>query len=108
MRKWVSDNRLSLFYVLSIAAVLVLCVVFSDTAIIETGSWGLSFQQEGQTPVGTVGQSVLDAYDAAYVGSPEEKVLYLTFDAGYENGNIEKILDAMKGEGVKGSFFIHI
>ena len=36
----------------------------------------------------------------------EEKVIYLTFDAGYENGNVEKILDVMRDEGVKGSFFI--
>ena len=35
-----------------------------------------------------------------------EKKLYLTFDAGYENGNIEKILDIMKAEDVTGAFFI--
>ncbi len=35
-----------------------------------------------------------------------EKKLYLTFDAGYENGNIEKILDVMQDEGVTGAFFI--
>lgn len=37
---------------------------------------------------------------------PEHPVIYLTFDAGYENGNIEKILNVMKEENVKGSFFI--
>ena len=26
----------------------------------------------------------------------DEKVIYLTFDAGYENGNVEKILDVLK------------
>lgn len=36
----------------------------------------------------------------------EEKVIYLTFDAGYENGNIEKILDVLKEENVKATFFI--
>lgn len=35
-----------------------------------------------------------------------DKKLYLTFDAGYENGNIEKIMDVMKEEGVTGAFFI--
>ena len=34
------------------------------------------------------------------------KRVYLTFDAGYENGNIEKILDIMKEEDVKSAFFI--
>lgn len=36
----------------------------------------------------------------------DEKVLYLTYDAGYENGNIEKILDVMKKECVPSAFFI--
>lgn len=36
----------------------------------------------------------------------KEKVIYLTFDAGYENGNIEKILDVLKNEEVNATFFI--
>ena len=44
--------------------------------------------------------------DKNYGDECEEKVIYLTFDAGYENGNVEKILDVMRDEGVKGSFFI--
>ena len=35
-----------------------------------------------------------------------EKVIYLTFDAGYENGNVAKILDALKAENVPGAFFV--
>jgi peptidoglycan-N-acetylmuramic acid deacetylase len=35
-----------------------------------------------------------------------DKVIYLTFDAGYENGNVEKILDTLKAEGATGAFFI--
>lgn len=36
----------------------------------------------------------------------EEKVIYLTFDAGYENGNIQKIVDVLREENVKATFFI--
>ena len=36
----------------------------------------------------------------------EEKVIYLTFDAGYENGNVEKIVDVLNREDVKGAFFV--
>ncbi len=43
--------------------------------------------------------------DKKYSNS-NEKVLYLTFDFGYENGNVEKIVDTMKSEDVVGSFFI--
>ena len=58
--------------------------------------WGLSFQSPGKTPITDVPGSLLKKYDAYFVGNEEEKVLYLTFDAGYENGNTPKILDALK------------
>ena len=35
-----------------------------------------------------------------------EKVIYLTFDAGYENGNIERILDVLREKKVSAAFFI--
>ena len=35
-----------------------------------------------------------------------DKVVYLTFDAGYENGNVEKILNVLGEESVPGAFFI--
>ena len=38
--------------------------------------------------------------------SKNEKTVYLTFDAGYENGNVEKILDILKAEKINGSFFV--
>ena len=44
--------------------------------------------------------------DEKYTDNSCEKVLYLTFDVGYENGNVTKIVDALNSEGVKGSFFI--
>ena len=44
--------------------------------------------------------------DKKHSDNSSEKVIYLTFDVGYENGNVEKILNVMKNEGVVGSFFI--
>ena len=38
--------------------------------------------------------------------SDKEKIIYLTFDAGYENGNVERTLDVLKNNNVKGAFFI--
>ena len=38
------------------------------------------------------------------MGNSDEKVLYLTFDAGYENGNTELILDALKKHNVSATF----
>lgn len=58
--------------------------------------WGLSFQTEGQPPVGNVSADTLRQWDAYYVGDTSQKTIYLTFDAGYENGNTPAILDALK------------
>ena len=73
---------------------------------IETGSWGLSFRQEGAPPVGNAARDQLKLYNAAYLGDPGKKVLYLTFDAGYENGCTEKILDILKEQQVPAAFFL--
>ena len=74
--------------------------------VLETGAWGLSYQQEGSAPSGPASAQSLRQYDAVYMGDPTQKVLFLTFDAGYENGNTEKILDVLKEHGVPAAFFL--
>lgn len=49
--------------------------------------------------------SFIKEHGGYYIG-PDEKVLYLTFDAGYENGNVSRILDVLKEHDVKGAFFV--
>ena len=44
-------------------------------------------------------------YNALAIGE-KEKVIYLTFDQGYENGYTTKILDTLKQNDVKATFFI--
>ncbi len=73
---------------------------------IETGSWGLSFRTEGQAPIGPANSVVLGQYDAAFLGDPAEKKLYLTFDAGYENGCTAEILDVLQKHQVPAAFFL--
>lgn len=70
------------------------------------GNWGLSFPSPGQAPVGNTTNDYLKQFNACYMGDPGEKVIYLTFDAGYENGNTAKILDALKKHGVHAAFFV--
>lgn len=45
-------------------------------------------------------------YDGYYLGDTKKKVIYLTFDEGYENGYTPKILNILKDNGVKASFFV--
>ena len=68
--------------------------------------WGLKFHKDGQRPDGNSSMEELAAYDAFYAQDTEEKVLYLTFDCGYENGNTEPILDALKKHGTPAAFFV--
>ena len=87
------------------AAIAVTISIFSGKAL-QTGSWGLSFRQEGAAPIGNADATQLKQFDAAYIGDTTQKVLYLTFDAGYENGCTEKILDILKKQEVPAAFFL--
>lgn len=70
------------------------------------GNWGLSFQQAGKPPTANATAQYLKKFNAYYAQETEEKVLYLTFDAGYENGYTEKILDTLKKHKVPAAFFL--
>ena len=86
-------------------AVLGALALFRGDAL-ETGSWGLSFQSEGKAPIGSAGVDQLAQYDACYLGNTEEKVICLTFDAGYENGSTAKILDVLQKHQIPAAFFL--
>lgn len=86
-------------------AIAVAIGVFRGSAL-ETGSWGLSFRQEGASPIGTAGADVLAQYNAVYIGNTQEKVIYLTFDAGYENGYTAQILDVLAKHNAPAAFFL--
>ena len=69
-------------------------------------SWGLSFQEKGKRPIGNASIEELKKYNAYYAANTEEKIIYLTFDCGYENGNMPKILEALKKHQVSAAFFV--
>ena len=93
-----------LFSAIGMAAVLAIGVFWNSA--ITTGAWGLHFREDGTSPIASAGVDQLKAYDAAYIGDPEEKVIYLTFDAGYENGCTEQILDTLQKHNVTAAFFL--
>ena len=95
-----------LILALAIAVAAAVAISIFAGSSLETGSWGLSFPQEGVPPIGNAGKDQLKAYDAAYIGDTSRKILYLTFDAGYENGSTEKILDVLKAQQVPAAFFL--
>lgn len=74
--------------------------------VLQTENWGLGFGAEGTQPTGNATAAELEKYDTYFVGDAEAKVIYLTFDCGYENGNTEPILDALKKHNVSATFFV--
>ena len=90
----------------AVTAAVVLVLTQFAAAVVQTGAWGLSFRQEGAAPIGPASKASLEQYNAAYIGDMSEKVLYLTFDAGYENGCTEKILDILEKHEVPAAFFL--
>lgn len=72
----------------------------------ETENWGLRFGKSGEKPTGNATIEEMKQYDAYYMAEGDEKVLYLTFDCGYENGNTEPILDALKAHNAPATFFV--
>lgn len=81
-------------------------VLETAAASTETTNWGLSFQKDGETPIGNASVEELKKYNSYYCGSKDKKVIYLTFDAGYENGYMPDILDVLKKEKVPAAFFV--
>ena len=69
-------------------------------------NWGLGFGTEGKPPTGNASAEELKKYNAYFIGDTTQNTIYLTFDCGYENGNTEPILDALKKHYVKATFFV--
>lgn len=68
--------------------------------------WGFK-KVPGKAP--DIAQETIDMikrYDGFYLGDTSKKVLYLTFDQGYENGYTAPILDTLKKHSVPAAFFI--
>ncbi|WP_407932246.1 delta-lactam-biosynthetic de-N-acetylase [Caproiciproducens galactitolivorans] len=95
--------------------VLLLAVVIrfnrpQTTATVETlaanTNWGLGYSENGKQPTGNASSDFLKQYNAYFVGSADKKVIYLTFDAGYEAGYTPAILDVLKKHNVKSAFFV--
>ena len=93
-------------YILFGAVICAIVLSLTQLRTVATGSWGLSFRQEGMPPIGPADNARLRRLDAAFLGDTNEKVLYLTFDAGYENGCTAKILDVLQKHDVKAAFFL--
>jgi len=105
--RWIKRNgRLLVCLSMLFLSVGGAAVIFSESVTVAAASWGLSFRTEGQPPLSDRSTEALEPYDAAWLGDTGEKVLYLTFDAGYENGCTAQILDTLKAHQAPAAFFL--
>lgn len=88
---------------------VILCSVLLSVCVSGEG-WYCAHKENGEIPPLPPEFSFLREAGGVYINADAakggEKVIYLTFDAGYENGNVEKILDVLKEKEVTGAFFI--
>lgn len=69
--------------------------------------WYCVHAKDHERPRADASFSYIGQYDGYYIAPNEEdKVVYLTFDAGYENGNVARILDTLREKQVSAAFFV--
>ncbi|NLP47066.1 MAG: delta-lactam-biosynthetic de-N-acetylase [Epulopiscium sp.] len=68
-------------------------------------SWWFRRNQE-HIPPSAQEEIIIEDFDTYYLGNTEEKVIYLTFDEGYENGYTSQILDILKENEIQAAFFV--
>ena len=97
-----------------IAAICIMAVLLTGIGMWRSGmsvsvlndNWGLSFPNPGEPPVGNATADYLKQYDAYFTGDTSQKTIYLTFDAGFENGQTSSILDTLKKHNAPAAFFV--
>lgn len=77
--------------------------VLSNTKI----GWGIKRADNHEQPdLGSSNRKILEQYNGIAIGNNEKKHIYLTFDQGYEAGYTSNILETLKNNNVKATFFI--
>ncbi len=89
---------------------LILSTLFIITVSAENGEGWFIIKHGNKTPDFPKSCEYLDNNNCYYLdknaSEKDDKTVYLTFDVGYENGNVSKIVDILNKNKVKGAFFI--
>ena len=105
--------------IIKLIAVLIFAIsmtFLNETGTIQTSTeslsnkligWGIKRNDNHEQPdVGKTNKELIDKYKGICLGNNEKKYIYLTFDNGYEAGYTSKILEVLKQNDVKATFFI--
>lgn len=108
----ITKKQIMSFFAVILCVITIGGVLFfqSETKGVTTSApitdWGLSYQKDGVMPIGNKSNEYLKQFDALYGFETDEKIIYLTFDAGFEAGYTPHILDVLKKHNVKATFFV--
>ena len=112
------DEKIKIIFIIILVIIIILLSIFmeKENKTIETVSdvisskkieWGVKRNKEHKQPdVGEDRRKILEENNGICLGNKDEKNIYLTFDEGYEAGYTSKILEILKENEVKATFFI--
>ncbi|SRR5690554_3021872 len=88
--------------------VLIFSAWTSNVVALSNESYGFGYKKKGDEQPPDLGfyGPLIEKYNGLYMGDPNKKVVYLTFDNGYEQGYTEQILDVLKEKHVPATFFL--
>lgn len=90
---------------------IIICIISSNMQAFaynkaDEQHWYLKYNKNGEIPATPDNGKYTEMYDVISIDKSGDKNIYLTFDAGYENGNVSKILDVLKNNNVPAAFFV--
>ncbi len=112
------NRKIKFIFIIVLITIIIILSLFlkMKNETVETGSnivstkkieWGIKRNDNHEQPdVGKENRRVLEENNGICLGKEDEKVLYLTFDEGYEAGYTSRILEVLKENDVKAAFFI--
>ncbi|MGP4071714.1 delta-lactam-biosynthetic de-N-acetylase [Piscibacillus sp. B03] len=94
--------------VILLVLVSLLCssLTTAATPVEETYGYGYKKQYNEQPPDLGFYAPLIEKYNGIYMGDPNQKKVYLTFDNGYEEGYTSTVLDILKEKKVPATFFL--
>ena len=114
-------KKKSVIIIIAIVIILLLSIIIinfvtKNNETIETSStnlsnkkieWGIKRNNNHERPdLGAENYKILTENQGIAIGNSEKKYIYLTFDEGYEAGYTKDILETLKENDVKATFFI--
>ena len=91
-----------------ICSIMIMFTMFFTTSYMSLNAYGFGFTRNENHETPEIGKykAILENTNSYYVGDTNQKEIYLTFDAGYDNGELPKILDILNEKNILASFFL--